>query len=413
MKKKNQSAAYARPEAWMVLGFLTIIAVGTVLLALPRSSRTGQRGGLGFMMFAAFFMHALGRRLSLRGRLLMRDAVSAPTMSHVGHIAINFMKVALGIEFIGAVLLAIRFIPREGFPLGLWHAVFHAISAFCNAGFDLFGGFSSLTSYAHDPLVLLTISAMILLGGLGFLVIIEFNEILFSSKKMSSLTLHSRLVLNMTLALTVFGTLFFLLTEWNNPGTLGEMNAGSSFLNAFFQSVTLRTAGFNSVDQDALRDGSKLFSCLMMLIGASPASTGGGMKTTTAAAFILLVRSIILDEDDVNISKRRLSKELTGRALAIASIFVTMFLVGSVLIALIENGRFPLSDILFEIASALGTVGVSSIGTPNLSLLSRSLLIPMMFLGRVGPLTLAVTLSRHRNTVHSASSYPEEKILIG
>lgn len=184
-------------------------------------------------------------------------------------------------------------------------------------------------------------------------------------------------------------------------------------LNALFQSVTLRTAGFNSVDLAGMKDGSKLFGSLLMMVGASPASTGGGMKTTTVAALVLLLASVVKGEGEVNVSRRRLSGETVRRALAVAALFLSALLMGTLAIALIEDGRFSLADVLFECSSAMGTVGVSAIGTPNLSVASRALLMPMMFLGRVGPLTLAVAVARRQGKISSLSKYPEEKIMIG
>lgn len=184
-------------------------------------------------------------------------------------------------------------------------------------------------------------------------------------------------------------------------------------LNAFFQSVTLRTAGFNAIDQAALKDCSKLFGSLLMAIGASPASTGGGIKTTTVAVLFLLMRSVARGEAEVNVARRRLSADSARRALVVAVLFVTVLAAGTLAVALIEDGRFPLADILYEAASAMGTVGVSAIGTPNLAAASRAVLLPMMFLGRVGPLTLAVAIARRQGRQCGASKYPEERIMIG
>ena len=287
-----------------------------------------------------------------------------------------------------------------GLRRGLWFAVFHAVSAFCNAGFDLFGGFSSLTGFAADPLVLLTVAALIVLGGMGFSVILE---VLRNRQGYKAMTLHTRIVLTFTLALLLAGTAFYALVE------RGRLD----LLNAFFQSVTMRTAGFNSYDLSALTDGSKLFSSLLMMIGASPASTGGGMKTTTVALVLLLIFSVVKGDTEVNAGLRRIPVDTVRRGLAVVAMFLTMLLLGMLCLSILENGRFSLADILFECASAMGTVGVSSIGTPNLSVASRAVLLPMMFLGRVGPLTLAVAIARRQSGVRPAAKYPEERIMIG
>ena len=305
-----------RPEEWLVFGFLGIILLGTLLLALPVSTRDGhgiglfdslftatsavcvtgrvavdtgttfspfgqavllaliQVGGLGFMVFATSVLMMLGRRISIRNRMLIRESMTGASLSNLGSLARLYLLLAVGIEAVGTALLAIRFIPMYGVRHGLWFAVFHAVSAFCNAGFDLFGGFSSLTAFVADPLVLLTVAMLIILGGLGFSVILE---VLRSRQGFKNLSMHTRIVLTFTLALVLAGLSFYLLME------RGRMDC----LNAFFQSVTMRTAGFNSVDLSSLTDGSKLFSSLLMMIGASPASTGGGMKTTTVAVVAL------------------------------------------------------------------------------------------------------------------------------
>ena len=432
----------ARPEAMLVLGFLAVILLGTALLNLPISSKIGrslglfdslftatsavcvtglvavdtgttfslfgqavllaliQVGGLGFMVFATMLMGLLGRKLSIRGRLLIRESMNDVTLSGLGRLTGLYFVLALGIELVGMLILALRFVPLYGARNGLWFAAFHAVSAFCNAGFDLFGRFQSLTAFTGDPLVLLTVALLIVLGGLGFTVILE---VLRNREGWKGLSLHTRIVLTATLGLLAIGTVFFLLAE----------GKGMNALNAFFQSVTLRTAGFNSVDLAAMKDGSKLFSSLLMMVGASPASTGGGIKTTTMAVLVLLMVSVVRGEGEVNLARRRLSGDTVRRALVVAVLFLSVLISGTLAISLIEDGRFSLADVLFECSSAMGTVGFSAIGTPNLSAASRALLMPMMFLGRVGPLTLAVAVSRRQGKASSLSKYPEEKIMIG
>ena len=239
-----------------------------------------------------------------------------------------------------------------------------------------------------------------MLGGLGFSVILETIR---NRTGFRGLSLHTRIVGILTPVLLAAGTVFYLLAEH------GRLNG----LNAFFQSVTMRTAGFNSVDLSAFTDGSKLFSCLLMTIGASPASTGGGIKTTTTAVLGLLIVSTVKGESEVNVTRRRLSVETVRRALVVVALFVTMQIFGTLAVTLIEDGRFSVADIFFECSSAMGTVGVSSLGTPNLLPASRVILLPMMFLGRVGPLTLAIAVARRQGRVRSLSKYPEEKIMIG
>jgi len=258
--------------------------------------------------------------------------------------------------------------------------------------------------------VLLTVAVLIILGGLGFSVILETIR---NRQGFRNLSLHTRMVLMATLILLLSGTFFYWLAERTNVETLAGCSEANRILNAFFQSVTMRTAGFNSINLSRLRDGSKLFSSFLMFIGASPASTGGGIKTTTMAALAFLMLSVVRGESEINVARRRLPDDIARRALAVAVLFLTILFTGTLTIALIEEGNFPLEDVLFEASSAMGTVGVSAIGTPNLSPVSRAVLLPMMFLGRVGPLTLAVAVAKRQGGKRSASKYPEERIMIG
>lgn len=442
-----------RPERTMALGFLLIILLGGLLLTLPAASASGesiglgngmftatsavcvtglvtvdtgtaftlfgqivllsliQTGGLGFMIFATLIMAALGRRITLQDRVLIRESMNASTLSGLVQLTGWYGLLALGIEGIGALLLTSRFVPAYGWSRGVWYSVFHSVSAFCNAGFDLFGNFSSVTGLAGDPVVLLTIAVLIVLGGIGFAVMLD---VLHNRFRFSGFTLHTRIALVMSAGLLLFGTVFLALVEWKNPATLGAVDGTAHrLINAFFQSVTMRTAGFNSVPLDAMHDGSKLLSVLLMFVGASSASTGGGVKVTTVAVLLLTVLSVIRGEEDITASKRRLPAALVRRALAIM-MFYTMILVGSTMaISLIEGDRYDMIDLLFETTSALATVGVSSIGTPNLKPASHVLLACMMYIGRVGPLTMALALARRQGRARNKIRYPEETITIG
>ena len=451
-ERQKGKAGFQHAESILALGFLAVILLGTVLLALPAASVNGQSiglfdslftstsavcvtglvavdtgttfslfgqivllaliqiGGLGFMVFATMIMVMLGRKISIRGRMLIRESMNGASLSDLGTLARLYLLLALGIELTGMIVLAFRFVPLLGWKHGLWMALFHAVSAFCNAGFDLFGNYASLTAFSKDPLVLLTIAVLIILGGLGFSVILET---LRNRQGFRNLSLHTRIVLMTTALLLLAGTVFYWLAERTNPETLAGYGEGEKLLNGFFQSVTMRTAGFNSFDLSCFRDGSKLFSSLLMMIGASPASTGGGIKTTTMAVLALLMLSVVRGENEVNVARRRLSGDIIRRALAVAVLFLTTLLTGTLIITFIENGRFPLEDILFEASSAMGTVGVSAIGTPNLSPAGRAVLLPMMFLGRVGPLTLAVAVAKRQGGIKPVMKYPEERIMIG
>ena len=450
--RQKGGTGFRHAESILALGFLAVILLGAGLLALPVAAKNGQSigffdslftstsavcvtglvavdtgttfspfgqivlmvliqvGGLGFMVFATMIMVVLGRRISIKGRMLIRESMNTSSLADLGNLTRVYLLLSLVIELIGTVLLCVRFIPLYGWKHGMWMALFHSVSAFCNAGFDLFGSYASLTAFSGDPLILLTIAALIILGGLGFSVILETTR---NRHGFRNLSLHTRMVLMTTMVLLLAGTVFYWIVERTNAETLAGFSEGEKVLNAFFQSVTMRTAGYNSFDLSALRDGSKLFSSLLMIIGASPASTGGGIKTTTIATLALLMLSVVRGENEVNVSRRRLSDDILRRALAVAVLFLTTLLTGTLIISLIENGRFPLEDILFEASSAMGTVGVSAIGTPNLSSASRAILLPMMFLGRVGPLTLAVAVAKRQGGLRTASKYPEERIMIG
>jgi trk system potassium uptake protein len=449
-----------RPERIMALGFLCVILVGTALLTLPISSInnrsigvhdalftatsavcvTGlivtdtamtftlfgklvillliQIGGLGFMIFATLVMIALGKRISLRNRVLIRESMNSTSLGGLVRLSKWFSMLALLIEFTGACVLSLRFIPLFGVKKGVLMSVFHAVSAFCNAGFDLFGKdfgeYSSVIHFQHDPLVLFTIAGLIIMGGLGFFVINEFLHFRFRFHKFS---LHTKLVLVITAILLALGTVLVLSFEWDNPATLGapSFRIGDKLMNAFFQSTTLRTAGYSSLDQASLTDSSKLIGVLLMFIGASPASTGGGVKTTTISVVLLLVLSVVRGRDTVGVFGKQLQSNTVKRALAIVFISLGMVLACTIMLSLSErvNGK-KMIDLLYEATSAFGTVGLSSANTQTLTPFSQTLLIPLMYFGRVGPLTLAFALaSRMENNPRNRIRYPEEKIMIG
>lgn len=445
-----------QPERVLALGFLLVILAGGLLLALPVSAVSGvslgarralftstsavcvtglsivdvgaeltffgqvvllaliQVGGLGFMAFATLIWIALGRRISLKDRMLLRDAMNQDALTGMVRLTLTLFTVTLTVELTGALLLMTRLIPLYGPARGAWMSLFTAVSAFCNAGFDLFGGgYMSLTHLQNEPVILLTLGGLIVLGGLGFPVILECVRSRFRWRK---LAVHAKLVLTVTAGLILCGTAFTLALEWNNPATLGDgLTVPQKLYNSLFQSITLRTAGFASLDQGALTDPSKLIGSLMMFVGASPASTGGGVKTTTAAMMLLMVLQVARGHERINVFKRELSSDTARRAMTIVLIGQAVVLLGACLISIVENGRgHAMIDLLFETASAFSTTGLSSVSTPTLTPASHWLLMPLMYFGRVGPLTLAYALAhraddRRANRVH----YPEGKIMIG
>lgn len=441
------------PERTMALGFLLLILAGGVLLSLPVAAQSGQSigfrnalftatsavcvtglvtvdtgttfsilgqvvllgliqvGGLGFMIFATLIMTALGRRITLQDRVLIRESMNAGTLSGLVQLTGWYGLLAIGVEGTGAALLAIRLVPLYGWGRGIWYSLWHAVSAFCNAGFDLFGQYGSLTGFSQDPLVLYTIALLIILGGIGFAVMMDMLNNRF---RFAALTLHTRIALVMTGGLLLLGTVFYALVEWQNPQTLGDVEGTAAKLNnAFFQSVTMRTAGFNTVPLDGLHDSSKLLSILLMFVGASSASTGGGVKVTTAAVLLLTALSVVRGDEEITAAGRGLPAALVRRALTIMMFYVLLLFSAALAVSLLEGDQYDLIDLLFEVTSALATVGVSSIGTPNLTPPTHTLLMLLMYIGRVGPLTMALALARRQGRRGNKIRYPEENITIG
>lgn len=441
-----------KAEQLLIYGFSVLILLGTILLSLPISSSsehsigafnalftatsatcvTGlivldtmtsfslfgkiiillliQIGGLGFMMFGTIIMVVLGRRISIKNRMLIRDTINNTGLSGVIRLSLWFFILSLIIEFLGAIILSIRFIPQFGLIKGFGFSIFHSVSAFCNAGFDLMGNFASLENYSGDWIILLTISFLIICGGLGFTVIINIVSNGFKFKK---LNLHSKIVIIATIILLVFGTAFVFFTDFIGENVLIE-NTDNRLLNSFFQSTVLRTAGFSSVNQGNLSNAGKLMSIILMFIGASPASTGGGVKTTTISILILEMINVVRGNDEINILNKKLPRELLSRALTIIIISVTVIVAGLTMISVFEkNTDKQFIDLFFEVISAFATVGLSSAGTPTLTIQSQATLIPIMFLGRVGPLTIAVALASHSKNKKNKFHYPEERIMIG
>ena len=443
-----------RPERVLVLGFFCLILIGTILLSLPIASVTRrtiglhealftstsavcvtglvvldtgtafslfgkivillliQIGGLGLMIFATLVMIALGRRISLRNRVLIRESMNTTGLSGLIRLIKWFTLMAGVIELSGAIVLSIRFIPRFGWAKGIENSIFHSVSAFCNAGFDLFGGYRSIMQFQNDPLVVMTISALIILGGLGFFVLLEMFQ---NRMRFTKFSLHTKLVLVITASLLALGFLIVVAFEWDNPGTLGGMTFLEKLLNGFFQSVTFRTAGFSTVNQSALTDSSKLIGIIFMFIGASPASTGGGVKTTTIGVLVLLVFSIVRANDSVVVFGKQIATNVFKRALTIVLISLFIVIVCACALSLSERGSdMKMIDLLYESTSAFATVGLSSVNTQLLNRFSQIFLIPVMFFGRVGPLTLAFALANKlehnaKNRLH----FPEEKPMIG
>lgn len=429
----------------LTIGFACLILAGAVLLMLPISSRSGesipfinalftsasascvtglvlydtwtqftlfgqavillliQIGGLGFMTISILVAILLHRRIGLHQRSVLMDTVGALQVGGVVRLTRRALAVTGACEGSGAVLLALWFCPRYGVGRGLWMSVFHAVSAFCNAGFDLLGTGASLTTEAGEPLLNLVIMALIISGGIGFLV---WDDVLVHRLDFRRYRLHSKLVLTGTAVLLVVGTALFYVVEGDHA--FAGVPAGQRLLMAAFQSVTCRTAGFNTADLMALSQAGVLISMALMFIGAGSGSTGGGIKVNTFAVLLLGIRARMLRKDDVNVFRRRLDEDTIQQAFSSVSIFGLTCLLGC-LVLCVEGVR--VDDALFEAVSAIGTVGLTHGVTPTLKTASKVAITLLMFAGRVGSLSVAMAMTRDRPQA-KVRNVPE-KILIG
>ena len=431
-------------------GFAAIILLGSVLLALPAASATGkgvpwpdalftatsavcvtglvvvdtgtaysafghvvllvliQLGGLGFMTFATLIFRLMGRHISMRERMIMQDSFNEDDMGGVVRLVTWVARSAFTVELAGAILFAIRLIPLYGPGKGAFFALFHSVSAFCNAGFDLFGEGRSLTGFTGDALMNLTAIALVVIGGLGFSTLGD----MLKKRRFQRFRLHTKLVLVSYGALLAGGFLMVLALEWSNPETLGPLGVGEKLLAALFQSVTLRTAGFNTINQAALRDCTKLVSGFMMLVGAAPASTGGGIKVTTLAILVLTVRMVSRGESSIVVFERRIDRGLIQRTVAITCIALAVALLDVCALSILQPEAAFL-DLYYECFSAIGTVGISAIGSSSLVPLARVFIMVTMYIGRIGPLTMALLFTRRQNRAKELLRYPEDRVMIG
>ena len=426
MKRRGRALS---PTKIIAVTFLILILTGAFLLTLPAATRDGQGcdflralftatsatcvtgltpfdtytqwsgfgqgvllclievGGLGFMSMATLFVFLLRRRIGLKQRMVMAQALSLNDMEGVVRLQRTVIFGSLSVEALGAAILAAYFTPRFDFWKALWLGVFHSVSAFCNAGFDVFGFLepgASLMTFQNDPLVLLTLGALVVIGGLGFLVWEELAE----RKPFGRMSVYTRLVLSTTAALLLAGWVLTCLLEWNNPDTLGNMPVWEKLLNGFFQSVTLRTAGFAAVDQGKLTEGGKAVSMVIMLIGGSSGSTAGGLKTVTFVVLVLFIWARLRGRSTVCAFRRTIpaSQVLDAMTIAIAMLILAMF--GAVFICATSPVGF--TNALYEAISALATVGLTADTTLRLSVPAQWLIILYMYFGRVGILTISL-----------------------
>lgn len=364
-----------------------------------------QIGGLGTMTIIAMISMILRRRIGLKDRLAIREQLNTVSMSGVVRLIKYVVSVTMAIEAVGAVILAACFIPQYGWKLGLIYGGFHAVSAFCNAGFDLLG--SSIVPYQTHVVVNLTIMALVIIGGLGFGVYVDVVR----KRRFRNLSMHTKLVLVISSVLLIVGTIGLLFLEWSNEKTLGQLDAGHKILAAAFQSTIARTAGFSSIDISGLSTASAFLMIILMFIGGSPGSTAGGLKTTTVGVLFFTTLAVIRGEDHVVWQRRTISNQVIRKAFVMAFICILVVIVVTCAVTVFERDRFPFVDILYECVSAFATVGLTRGITEDLSTASKVVLSFTMFLGRVGPTTLALGIGRRAKK--KKIRYAEGSLLIG
>ena len=456
-KKKNTRWNTLRVTA---AGFLGVILLGAVLLYLPVSNTqpiaftdalftsatsvcvTGlvtvvpasqftlfgkvilllliQIGGLGVIACGTLFLFLLNKKITIQERVVLKEAYGA---DRLGGIVKLVRKVILGtfaVEGAGAVLYAFQFIPEYGLVRGIGYSVFHAVSAFCNAGIDILGS-SSLSSYVTNPVINVTTILLIILSGIGFTVwfdVIDNNRRLIRGEVpkrwwFTRLRLQSKLAIMMTVFLILAGTVFVFLAEYGNPDTIGELSMGQKLMASMFQSVTTRTAGFCTVSQGALHTESKLFCAILMFIGGSPGGTAGGVKTTTFAMLFLACLTFVRGGNDTECMGRKITVANFRTGFAVVMVAFAVFIAGTIAVLFLEPDSILLENVIYETASAVGTVGLSADLTPRLCRASQYVLMVMMYIGRLGPLTMALMFAGKTHPRDRIRSLPEEQIMVG
>ena len=461
----------ARPARLISFSFLTVILVGAGLLCTPFASASGrstdflralftatsatcvtglvvvdtvthwslfgqivilaliQIGGLSIVTITTFFFALMRRKMGLKTLIVIQESTGSFDFADVLQLVRKIVAITFAIEMAGFLILLSQYLPAFGWH-AVWKAFFQAVSAFCNAGFDLMGNvsgpFSSLTAWNGDPIVTMTTSFLLIFGGLGFVV---WSDLIAAVRKRSSLNYHTRIVLVLTAILLFGGALYFYFAERQNLsyGALGTLPEWQRPFAAFFQSATTRTAGFNTIDQHSLRPGSKFITTLLMFIGAAPGGTGGGVKVTTFGVILFAVLSELHGDDGTLMLKRRINPETVMRSLTIVGLALALVLVATLFLSFTEEARLlsrfyadvqtpetqvSFLDLLFEVMSAFGTVGLTSVQTSTLHPVSWAVLIPVMFIGRIGPVAFALGLTI-RAKLGSDKVLPEGKVLVG
>lgn len=455
----------------ILYGFLATILIGTFLLTLPISSTDGkmtniidalftstsavcitglavvttvehwsvfgqwvilaliQIGGLGFMSLVTMIFVAMGKKITMRERTVIQEALNLNQHSGLVSFAKYIFKFTITVELIGAVILAIRFTLYKNTSIlkAIHRGLFHSISAFCNAGFDILGS-TSLENYSSDITINFTIMALIIIGGLGFPVIQDIIIMIknifvkrYSFKfALDRLKIQSKIVIVATFFLITVGFLLIFIFEYNNSETMANMNLFEKLMASLFQSVTLRTAGFATIDQGSMNYATKLVSAVCMFIGGSPAGTAGGAKTVTVAILLIAVISLVKGNDEINAFKRHIGIDMLQKALSVVIMMIAVVILAVIILSFTEakllvanGGEFELLDIVYEVVSAIGTVGLTTGITPLLSQAGKVVVAICMYIGRVGPISLAIALSAHKLSAKNNIHYPEGNIIVG
>lgn len=459
-KVKKKRPYFFSTTRLIALGFLAVILLGSLVLYLPISSAPGQTtsyidalftattsvcvtglvtvptyshwslfglvviivliqiGGLGVVACSTLLMVALRRKITMKERILIQDAYNTDNLKGLVVLIERIVKGTFLVEGIGAICFAFQFVPEFGLAKGIGISIFHSISFFCNSGIDIIGEVS-LVPYVGNPIINFTTMGLIVVGGIGFGVwwdILHVVKEAFAKKKYRNhlfrkLTLHSKLAISTTFFLLVIGTVLIFVLDYNNPKSLGELPLGQKIMASMFQSVTTRTAGAATILQQNLTDDSALISIILMFIGGSPAGTAGGIKTTTFALLIFSTYAVIKGKKDTEIFNRKVSSDNVRTGIAVIVLGAAVLLVGTMLVSYIEE--FSLLDVMYEATSAFATVGLTRGITPFLQPISKFILMVLMYIGRIGPITMATAFAAKRHSMGNMRELPEKRVLVG
>lgn len=414
-------ALFTSATSVCVTGLVTVVPAsqftlfGKVILLLLI-----QIGGLGVIACGTLFLFLLNKKITIQERVVLKEAYGADRLGGIVRLVRKVILGTFAMEGAGAVLYAFQFIPEYGLVRGIGYSVFHAVSAFCNAGIDILGS-SSLSSYVTNPVINVTTILLIILSGIGFTVwfdVIDNNRRLIRGEVpkrwwFTRLRLQSKLAIMMTVFLILAGTVFVFLAEYGNPDTIGELSMGQKLMASMFQSVTTRTAGFCTVSQGALHTESKLFCAILMFIGGSPGGTAGGVKTTTFAMLFLACLTFVRGGNDTECMGRKITVANFRTGFAVVMVAFAVFIAGTIAVLFLEPDSILLENVIYETASAVGTVGLTADLTPRLCRASQYVLMVMMYIGRLGPLTMALMFAGKTHPRDRIRSLPEEQIMVG